>query len=317
MREISGGVKAEQIIHRGRLFQPALVPVPPDAREPPGIHHAGAVHPQGFFLQVTHAGTFGVGAVTKVAPGLHAAQVTHRGHHPAKELQVIVTVENVVFAVVLVVQHQLRLRQAGAEVLAGVGSGFGGGVGVPAPVHEHFGEVGVGLPVSFLNQIQNARAVRAGRTAEHAVHGAGLGLLGRQVSKAAFQFGQVMLAREVVLRVFVGVHGQRKSLVQQRDQVREGVPEKAADPHRHIDARAAQFVQGHQLHVFQAAALRVPHGFHAQQREDLRQVIPLCPHVACPPHADGDVFGVLPFRFLQVAFQHFTRQVLPDRPGHL
>ena len=83
------------------------------------------------------------------------------GNHAAVELQIIVAVENVMFAVVLIVERHFDVAQAVAECVARVHALLVGGVGVAPPIDVGFGEIVFVLPVAFFNQRQNARPIRA------------------------------------------------------------------------------------------------------------------------------------------------------------
>ena len=125
-----------------------------------------------------------------------------------------------------------------------------------------------------------------------------------------------MLAHEVLVQGLVEGHHLGHRFVQQADQVRERVPEKAADADGHVDARAAQFGQGDDLHPQQAAVFPLPDGPHAHQGQHLGHIIPVRAHVAGAPHADGHTFRVRA-RLAAVAFDNLPRQLLAHLPrGH-
>ena len=123
-----------------------------------------------------------------------------------------------------------------------------------------------------------------------------------------------MLADKVAVKRFGAFDDGAHRLIEQGDQVREGVAEEAADAHGHIHAGASQFFQRNDLNAHHAAAGAMPDGAHAQQRQRLRDVVAVGAHGAGAPHAQSHFFGVVAC-FAAVAFQHFVRQVLPNVPG--
>ncbi len=94
-----------------------------DPFDPLRVGRPGTDDPVQFFLEGTDLRQVRLAVVAVVAGGLVAAEAFHRRQHAALELVVVVGVQQVVLAVVLVLQHRLHPAQTGGELLAG-GSAF-------------------------------------------------------------------------------------------------------------------------------------------------------------------------------------------------
>ncbi len=123
-----------------------------------------------------------------------------------------------------------------------------------------------------------------------------------------------MLARVVLAERLVQRDHRLAGLVEQRDQVREGVAEEAADPADHVDARAAQLGQRDDLDAQHAPVLGLPARAHAQQRQHLGDIVAGRAHGAGAPDADAHAGGVLAGLAL-VAVDQVVGQALPNLPG--
>ncbi len=82
--------------------------------------------------------------------------------------------------------------------------------------------------------------------------------------------------------------GQAHRVVQQGDDVREGVAEEAGDAQRHVDARAAQLLQRDRLQAGDPAGGVVPDRAHAEQGEGLGDVVAGGAHRAGAPEREPD-----------------------------
>src|SRR3954468_13332312 len=106
-------------------------------------------------------------------------QVPYRDCQPALELVVIVAVEQIVLAVVLVVQHGVglgepRLEQAALRLALTAGT-----VGPAAPAEIGVGQIGIVLPDPLVDQCLQSGAVGSRLRPEYPVAGAVGGLVGR------------------------------------------------------------------------------------------------------------------------------------------
>src|SRR5205823_3811740 len=109
------GIVAEQIVYRGSHLDGSLVTVPHHAGQPARVDDARAEDAVRFFAQGPRSHRIGPAGVIQVGRRGCTSQRTHRSNQATVELEVIVAVEQVVFAVVLRLGHYLRLRQAQLE----------------------------------------------------------------------------------------------------------------------------------------------------------------------------------------------------------
>ena len=77
--------------------------------------------------------------VAEIVAGLLAGKSADGGDHAAVELQVVIAIEYVVFAVVLIVNRDLDTCQPLSENVASVDAVFVASVGVPPPVNIRLG----------------------------------------------------------------------------------------------------------------------------------------------------------------------------------
>src|ERR1043166_534758 len=111
----------------------------------------------------------GLGMVV-VVNGRHAPrQMPHGEREPTFELVVIIAVEEIVLAIVLVVQYSLGRREAGFQQLA-LGLPLAARRVSPLPPAEiGVGELGIVLPDALVEQRLQASAVSAGLRPEDAI----------------------------------------------------------------------------------------------------------------------------------------------------
>ena len=289
---------------------------------PLGIDHPAAEHPPGFVLQIADAGAGRVAAVPKKLAGAAPGEGTDGGDHTAVILHIVVAVKYIVFPVVLVLGGDDDLAEAGTELAAGGDPEILAGIGVAPPGGVHLGQVVDGLPVALVQHAQDAGAVGPRLAAENAEQGrvahafgasAGLAIAGAAAA-APFLILSDVLDDIVVVRRFLLRRRQRHRLVNQVNQIGESVPEKAADTHRDINARAAQLRQRNDLQVGHPPAFRLPHGFDAQQVQDLGNIVPVRPHCRSAPDHHAHHFRVGPF-LVQVLLQQGVAEGLADIPG--
>ena len=127
-------------------------------------------------------------------------------------------------------------------------------VRVAAPDRVDLGEIGVAAPVAGVDQRQQSGAVRAGLGAEDAAGGAALVAVPAGSARSACD----VRAQRVVGRGLVQRGDGPDRVVEQRDHVGEGVAEEAADAHRDVDARPAEFADASSPRSRSRAARRRP-----------------------------------------------------------
>ena len=226
-----GGVEAEQVVHGGGQLERAFVAVALDACQPLGVDHARAHHPCHLFGQGAHPHRAGHAEVAVVQGGQRARQQLHRGPHAAVELVVVVGIQDVVLAVVLVVQHGLQATQALLEratrrqavPVLPVGKGPG--------MQVSLRQVGAALPAATHDLFLHTRPIAAGARPEHPPGGVPPGLVfGLPLRNGLRHVALHPHADGVdVVRLVVGRHGGHglHGGVEQVDEVGEGVAEKA------------------------------------------------------------------------------------------
>ena len=236
-----GGVEGEQVVHGRGHFKRAFIAMALHAFDPLGVGRTGTDHPVELFLQGADFRHVRLAVVTMVAGGLFAAQGFHGGQHAALELVVVVGVEQVVLAIVLVLQHRLHLAQPLGKLLAGRSAFVSATVGITPPVQVDLGQVLAALPQAPVNRALHARAIGTRFGAENAP----AGLLGRGT------FIQARLKQCLAFTAYFG--GQRVHVVgfiqgghrlhrriEQADQVGKRIAEEPGYAQGHVHPRTVQ-----------------------------------------------------------------------------
>lgn len=122
-------------------------------------------------------GFFGARMVVVVDGRALAAEMLGRGAHAPLELVVVVAVEQIVLAIVLVLDHGFDRAQTLLEKAALRLSILAGTVGVAAPAEVSLGKIAARFPALLVDKRLQARSVSAGFRTEDAIGGTASSLL--------------------------------------------------------------------------------------------------------------------------------------------
>ena len=161
-----GGGKGKQVIYRRGHLERPLVAVPHRAIDPFRVAGAPADDTADFLAKGADHRTLRQRMVIVIDRNIAARQMRHRRRQPAGELVVIIAVEDVVFAIVLIVQHSIRggetcLQRAARLDALGILA-----VSMTGPDKECLGEIGPVLPQLLVDQRLQAGAIGARLRAE-------------------------------------------------------------------------------------------------------------------------------------------------------
>ena len=159
--DVGGGVVAEQVVDGGGHLERALVAVALHRLDPARVDHPGAHDPGGLLGQRPHDRPGGVGGVAEPRLGVAPGERADGGDHAAVLLQVVVAVEDVVLAVVLVLDGDVDGGEAAAHGVLVGDAVAAPAVDVAGPGDVDRGEVVVGAPRSLLDARQDPDAVGA------------------------------------------------------------------------------------------------------------------------------------------------------------
>ena len=221
------GVVGEQVIQAGGHLEAALVAVLLHGPNPAGVENPAAQHLVEFPLKPVHLGPAMAGVVAKPeGRGLALQAFCCRTEAPL-ELVVVVGIEQVMFPVVLVVQHHLHLAQPGFQPLA-IGprlnapscarSTLAGplvAVAPTAPVQKGFGQIAAALPLAAVDQALEAGAV---------------GPRCRSIDPGAVTIHPGGGCQGIGFSRFIQDCHQIGGLVHPAHQLGEGIPEQSRDP---------------------------------------------------------------------------------------
>src|SRR5579875_3963843 len=115
LKDARGGVVAKQVIDSGRQLQAAFVAVAGDALQPFRVDYTGTEDTQCLLPKITHSGVRWVVGIAEIMLRLAAGQGADSSNHTAVKLKIVITVEDVMLTVVLVVQGCLHAGQPVTE----------------------------------------------------------------------------------------------------------------------------------------------------------------------------------------------------------
>ena len=156
--------KGKNIVERRRHLHHPLIAVAHDTGEPFGIGSPAANHPRDLGLQPTNLGRFRPRMVIVVEGGQMTAGSLHRRSQATLELVIVVAVEQIMLAIILIMNNGLNPSQQPVE-LFGLESGRGGaaigigGIGGAAPGTVGRGEVAATLPLARIDERLQPRAI--------------------------------------------------------------------------------------------------------------------------------------------------------------
>ena len=165
MRVVDGAAcrgKGEQIIDRRGDLSGTLVAVAHDPGDPARVRRPAAHDTADFLAQAADDRPFRPRMVVVPDRRRAARKPPHDQRQPALELVIVVAVEQIVLAIVLVVQHRIRGREPLFEHHP-LGAALGpGAIGVAAPAEPGIGKIGLVLPDPLVDQGLQSRPVGAG-----------------------------------------------------------------------------------------------------------------------------------------------------------
>ncbi len=190
-------------------------------------------------------------------------------------------------------------------------------VSIATPINISLGKVCFILPVLGVDKGQNSCSISTGLTAKNTVAGTTVCCFIRMPgSNLPGQVVQKVLADIVFVSWFVQMGNPLNSFIQQSNQMRESVTEKAANTHQHINTRPSQFFKGNNCNSFDTAIFSLPNRAHPKQGKTLGNIISMSAHSTRAPNAQTDALGVTAF-FGLITSNQLIGQLSADPPGCL
>mmetsp|Transcript_27247 Transcript_27247/g.59503 ORF Transcript_27247/g.59503 Transcript_27247/m.59503 type:complete len:1448 (-) Transcript_27247:88-4431(-) len=293
----------------------ALVAGGKHALVPLGVEHLGAAVQAHRLGQTADLGVGG-GGVRHVRVGHLAvrAQALHQlggvavevvAHVRQRDLARVEVLEGGVHRLQGRLEHRAALLHAGAGGVRVEGERLAGQV--------HLLQLGLVVPGGVLHRQVDVGGVRAGRVGEDA---------GGRLAQGAVELLRLLqgvLAHKVHLQgLLLLLGGELHGAVQQVHLVHEQVAEDAGAVHHHVDAGAAELLEGDELELVHAAE-GVGHGAHAHHPHHLREGLAVRLDVVRAPQHQGDGLGpvaiVLDLLALNQALHHHARRLHGRRGG--
>ena len=282
------GVIGKEVVEAGAHLETAAVAVALHPCDPAGIQEARADHLVELPAEGPYTRTFRPGVVAEPDGRTLPPQCRYRCTQPALKLVVVVGIQQVVLAVVLVVQHRVHRAQPLAQplvILRHLQRPVAVAAVAPlAPGEEGPGQIAAVVPFATLDQPLEPSTV---------------GTWCRPVNRAQTVAGGLLqpLSRH---------H-------HQAHEVGEGVAEQTGDAQGDVHPRAAQQGVGDHLQVHHAAAVAIPHRSHTHQRQGLGDLVAAVAHRRRTPHAHGQMLQMLTL-LLHVLLQEQRRGPAPQAP---
>ena len=156
-----GGKRKEVVDGRGN-FERALVAVALDPVDPLRVYRTRTHDPSDLFLKRSNPRSLRPGMVVMVDDRLLSAQLLDRSGESSLELVVVVAVEDVVLAIVLVLDHRFYLPEACRKVAPCRRTICAGPVCISTPFQVDFAELLPVVPDVLIDQCLQAGAVGSG-----------------------------------------------------------------------------------------------------------------------------------------------------------
>ena len=247
--------------------------------------------------------------------GLATREVSHGRGEAALELVVVVAVEQVVLAIVLVVQHQLDACQPTRQLAFGGNSLDPAAVGMAAPGEPGPGEVAIVPPAALVDQRLQPSTIGARAAAEDPPCRPPQRLALRHPCRLETLGLGARRSRERIVGLWLVQCGHRAAgIVQQLDLRRKGVAEEARDAQRDVDPRPPQDRERHHFDAGDAAAVAVPDGPAAHQGQGLRDIVAAGAHVGGAPGRQRHLARPGPVS-LQILLDHQPGRAPAQLPG--
>ena len=146
-----GGGKGEQVIDGRRHLERTFVTVPHHTFDPFRIDDAGTDDARDLVIQRAHDRAFRARMVIVINAGLGAGLHADSRGQPAFELVIVIRIQQIVFAVILILNNGLYCAQARLEQVLFRGTFGTCPVGIAAPGHIGLCQVGVAVPAFFVD----------------------------------------------------------------------------------------------------------------------------------------------------------------------
>ena len=154
-----GGGEGEQVIDGRAHLKCALIAVAHDACDPLWIDDAGAHNAANLVFQFSHFWGFRAAVIIVIDRHGLARQGAGGDRHATFELIVIVRIQQVMLAVVLVVQDRLNLAQSALQPRTVGCPLLSRAIGITAPGQIGLRQISVGGPALLVNQGLQPRAI--------------------------------------------------------------------------------------------------------------------------------------------------------------
>ena len=297
------GVVGKEIVEAGGHFEPALVAVALHGGNPAGVEHPAAQHLVEFPLEPVQPRSPMTGMVAKPKGRGLALQGFSCGAQAPLELVVVVGIEQIMLAVVLVVEHHLHLGQTPFESSAirlGL-NGFGtlGAIAPSAPLEKGLGQVTAVIPLAAIDQALQASPVGPGR---------------RSVHPGAVPIDAGSSRQGIGMGGFIEGRYQGRGPVHPTHQLGKGITEQARDAQGDIHPRPAEKGDWNHLQIHQPPGGPIPDWAHPQEGQGLGNVFAAIAHGGGAPHRKGQGLEVFPL-LLQMGFQQQFSAAPTQIPG--
>src|SRR6185312_9824839 len=233
--------EGEEIIDRRRDLEAALIAVPHHAVEPFGIGGAAMNDPADLLAEAADARRLGPRMIVVIDRRRHTREMADRDCEPALELIVIVAVEQIVLAIVLILDDGFDGFEPRTEKRLRLLPRRAGAISEAAPGEISLGEIARIGPAALVDQRLEPRAIGTRLRAEDAETGAALGF--RRCDSLRLKRAAILRdahRQRVDARLFIERRDRARRAVEEVDEVRERVAEEARDSQGDVNARPVE-----------------------------------------------------------------------------
>ncbi len=211
-------------------------------------------------------------------------QMLDRRRDPALELTIIIAVEQVMLAIVLILDEGVGLRQPLREQSSFRIALDPAAISIAAPIQIDVRKVRLIMPQPLVDHRLQARAISAGlRPKDASTRAPQRRLLGCPFRDQRGRFRPVTSRSGVILIRLVQRHDGTGGAVDKVDLFGKGVAEKSGYAQRHVHARSVQLGNLHHLETDDPSGSPLPSRPHTHQRQRLRDIVAARPHVGRAP----------------------------------
>ena len=172
------------------------------------------------------------------------------------ELEIIIRIRNIMLLRIHILRRNLNSLIRRPHIIGSRNPLQAPTIRIPTPRGIHLSQILIVTPVPRLNQLQQSGTIRPWLRTENPPH--------MLIDARRTAISERMRPHEILLHRLIRLRHQLHRIIQQRQHVRERIPEKPGNPYRRINPWPTQLRQRNQLQIHDAPGCLIPHRPHPQ-----------------------------------------------------